>query len=577
VAEPVKVAKDGHMIVSPSAALSGLAVETTKVLAMTHAFSRALTPKDTARVLVEVLESVLGAFSSCVSLLNREGTVLELVGAAGDINAELADLIEVVTGRMPIDAELPMAEAVREGRIVWISTAAAARQRYPRLEELQRRMPFASVGAVPVVFEDRIIGSVGLSAAIDRELSPDELHFLVALGQQCGLAFERTRLYQAAEDARRQAEDASRTKDEFLATVSHELRTPINSILGWAHLLRSGQLDGAGQARALETIERSARQQAQLIEELLDVSRIVSGKLALHTGRVDLAKVIGAALDTVRPAALAKRIDVTSHLDDSARTISGDADRLQQVVWNLVSNAIKFTGVGGRVSVRLERAGTQVHLQVTDDGQGIARERLPHVFERFWQGDGTNTRAHSGLGLGLAIARNLVEMHGGTIHAQSAGEGQGATFIVGLPIPAVTEVHLDKAEVRPQPLRGVTALVVDDEPDARDLVSLVLEHHGAHVEAVGSAAEALARLPDLRPDVLVSDIGLPGVNGYELIERARALDPEQGGFVPALALTAYASVDDMRRAMRAGFQMHVPKPVEPERLVRVVAELARWR
>jgi signal transduction histidine kinase len=388
-----------------------------------------------------------------------------------------------------------------------------------------------------------------------------------------------------AEAARAVAEGASRMKDEFLATVSHELRTPLNSMLGWASMLRSDTLDPPTRARALETIERSARAQSRLIEDLLDLARILQGKFVLSVGPVELVRVVEAALDTVRPAAEAKGVRLQPVLDSHA-TIVGDAERLQQVAWNLLSNAIKFTPRGGRVLVSLRRAPSYVELSVADTGQGIGGEFLPHVFEPFRQADGSITRRAGGLGLGLSIVRSLVELHGGTVSAASDGPGEGATFVVRLPMAPLRAERAPNEAAEPAPeatgratfecppaLAGLRVLVVDDEPDTQALLAFLLEQCRARVTAVGSAAEALARLERSRFDVLVSDVGMPGEDGLSLVRRVRELPPEQGGRIPAVALTAYARGEDRARALRAGFNMHLAKPIEPNELVLVVAAL----
>ncbi|HZS03522.1 MAG TPA: ATP-binding protein, partial [Blastocatellia bacterium] len=385
--------------------------------------------------------------------------------------------------------------------------------------------------------------------------------------------------------ARSQAEEASRLKDDFLATVSHELRTPLNSILGWARMLRSGKLDAQAAARAIETIERNARSQAGIIEDILDVSRIITGRLRLDFQTVDLQPVIEAAVDSVRPAAESRGVLIEQRLDAAVSHVSGDPQRIQQVIWNLLSNAIKFTPRGGRVRIALERINSHIEITVSDTGVGIRSEFLPYVFDRFRQADSSSTRMHGGLGLGLAIVRHLVELHGGAVSAESGGEGQGATFRVRLPLVAVrgeTEgpgrrppAALSKGGLGlSSDLKGVRVLVVDDEADARDLLSVVLAQSGAEVKAAASAAEALTAIEQWRPHVLVSDIGMPVEDGHALIRRLRALGPERGGLTPAVALTAYARSEDRLRALSAGYQMHVAKPVDPEELAAVIASLA---
>jgi hypothetical protein len=381
--------------------------------------------------------------------------------------------------------------------------------------------------------------------------------------------------------------EANRLKDEFLATLSHELRTPLTSILGWAHLLQSGDYDAASVKSALETIERNARAQNQLIDDLLDVSRIITGKLRLDVSVVDLSAVIEAAVDAVRPAAEAKEIRLQVLLDPSAGAVSGDADRLQQVIWNLLTNAVKFTPKGGRVQVRLERVNSHVEIIVGDTGQGVAPEFLPHVFDRFRQADQSSTRKHGGLGLGLSIVRQLVEQHGGTVRAESEGVGRGTTFTVKLARLVTVERRESERRERVHPtaggripfncapsLEGLKVLVVDDEPDTREMIRAVLERCSSVVTTAGSAAEAREAFARTRPDVLVCDIGMPGEDGYAVIGSVRALPAEEGGRTPAIALTAYARVEDRVRALMAGFQVHVPKPVEPMELAALVASLA---
>ena len=396
---------------------------------------------------------------------------------------------------------------------------------------------------------------------------------------------EREQLLDKEQKAREEAEAANRAKDEFLATVSHELRAPLNAMLGWAQILRSTRVDEKTLAHAIEIIERSARTQSRLIEDLLDTARIVSGKLRLDIQPVDLTSLIENAVDVLRPASEAKAIDIQLVLNAGREVITGDPDRLQQVVWNLLSNAIKFTPKGGRVEVHLERADPHVRITISDTGKGISPEYLPFIFDRFHQADSSSTRRSTGLGLGLSLVRHLVELHGGTVYAKSPGEGKGASFIINLPLRAVLPQASDGeppvfggAGVLGAPsLAGVWALVVDDEADARELVATLLQQCGAKVTPVGSAHDALAVITagenGRRPDVVVSDVSMPEVDGYELMRRVRELAPETGGRIPAVALTAYGRSVDRIRALSAGFQMHMPKPVEPAELATVVASL----
>ena len=439
---------------------------------------------------------------------------------------------------------------------------------------------FQSVGNM--VLLERPFSSATLLVTIDMALRARRKQYTVrsVLESEQVAKEERENLLIAERAARAEAERASRMKDEFLATVSHELRTPLNAILGWSQLVRRESMDEADRRHGLETIERNARAQTQLIEDLLDMSRIVSGKLRLDVQPVEPSTFIEAAVETVRPAAEAKGIRLVEVLDPSAGPVSGDPSRLQQVVWNLLSNAIKFTPRGGRVEVVLRRVDSQVELSVDDTGCGIRADFLDHVFERFRQFDGSTTRQFGGLGLGLAIVKHLVELHGGTVRAASPGEGLGSTFTVMLPVTAVRSrpdrvrpdfrLELDGVERDTPSLRGVKVLAVDDEPDARELVTRMLADCGADVRSSGSAAEALRELEQFSPDVLISDIGMPVMDGYELLRHVRSL----GGRIPAIALTAFARSEDRTRALRAGYLAHVAKPVEPAELIATVASLA---
>ena len=395
---------------------------------------------------------------------------------------------------------------------------------------------------------------------------------------------ERERLLAQEQTARARAEEANRLKDEFLATVSHELRTPLNAILGWAQLLRGGQMDHERARHAVEVIERNARTQAQVIEDILDVSRIITGKLRLNVQALMPSAVIESALESVRPSAEAKGVRLSAVIDATAGPITGDHGRLQQIIWNLLSNSIKFTPRGGRVEVRLERINSHIEIVVSDTGEGIAPEFLPHVFDRFRQADSTPSRESPGLGLGLAIVRHLVELHGGLVRAESMGKGHGATFTIRLPLRALLPGSADEQRVHPAAttsglrqlvdaprLTGVRVLVVDDETDTRELLRQVLETCGADVRDAESSGGAIQLLQDWQPDVIVSDIGMPGEDGYTFIRRVRALEKAKGTRTPAVALTAYARTEDRMRALLAGFQVHVSKPIEPMEFVLVIA------
>jgi PAS domain S-box-containing protein len=395
---------------------------------------------------------------------------------------------------------------------------------------------------------------------------------------------ERERLTDQAMAARRAAEEANRLKDDFLATVSHELRNPLNSIVGWAGLLSSGKLDEKKNARGIEAIMRAAQAQDQIINDLLDVSRIISGRLRLDIRPMTLIEVLETAVDTIRPAAEAKQIRLQVMLDPAAGPVSGDPDRLRQVFWNLLSNAVKFTPRDGRIQIHSQRINSYVEIVISDTGTGIEPQLLPFVFDRFRQGDSGTNRQSTGLGLGLAIVRSLVELHGGTVWVESQGKDLGASFNIRLPI-LIAPQAIDDSRVHPtaedlkstEPgpsLRNLSVLVVDDEDGAREITSAILTEAQAEVRTAASADEALRIMDEWQPQVLVVDIGMPEVDGYEFIRRVRARDAQRGGNVPAAALTAYARVQDRMRVLSAGFQMHIPKPIQPAELIAVVASLA---
>jgi PAS domain S-box-containing protein len=427
--------------------------------------------------------------------------------------------------------------------------------------------------------ETRVLERTAELAQTNRELQ-------IEIAERKRAEEERALLLSREQHARAEAEAANRLKDEFLATISHELRTPLTAVLGWACVLRMGKVEEAAFERALEAIERNARSQSQLIDDLLDVSRIIAGKLRLKVQTVDLVTVIEEALDSVRPAAAAKEIEIHTALKPLARPFTGDPDRLQQIIWNLLSNAVKFTPRRGRVEIMVEAEEDEAVIVVRDDGPGISSEFLPHVFDRFRQADGSFTRTHGGLGLGLAIARHLVELHGGTIQVSNAEKGQcGATFTIRLPIlkplakpeaGVAVEAPSPPALAQPgkKPLAGLRILVVDDDPDSQELLAMVFKKYGAQVATASSAPEALNVMGRADLDVLVSDIQMPDVDGYELIRKVRAMVTERNSQVTALALTAHAKAEDRARALEAGYQAHVPKPIDPVELVMMVASLA---
>jgi PAS domain S-box-containing protein len=442
----------------------------------------------------------------------------------------------------------------------------------------------------PIFLEDKVWGVIEFLSPEIRKPDNELTKVAVAVGGQIGQFTKRKRaeeeladLLEREQAARSDAEKANRLKDEFLATLSHELRTPLNAVIGWSRMLSTGRLDRENSKHALEVIERNAWAQKQIIEDILDVSRVITGKLQLNLSPVDLIAVIDAALDAVRPAMEAKEIKIETIIDTGLRMISGDPDRLQQVVWNVLSNAAKFTPSGGSVEISVNQNSTHVFIQVKDTGPGIEPKFLPHVFERFRQADGSTTRLHGGLGLGLAIVRHLVELHGGTISVENRSDASGAIFTVRLPLPsgelraetmagagsAFSEGRSDQPS-----LEGLHVLIVDDETDALDLISVELTQHGAKVTAATNAPEALTVLKRQNIDVLISDIGMPRMDGYELIRQVRRQEQGKDRPLPAVALTAYARVQDRMQAILAGFSTHIAKPVEAQELITVVASLA---
>lgn len=544
---------------------------------ITAALSEALTPEEVADVVVNQGIAALGATSGSVVLLAGGGNSLKVVQAIG-----YPESIIDAWASFPLNAAVPIAETVRTKQSIFLENRTALITKYPSLEnavDITKNQAFASI---PLIAEGKAIGGMGLSFTTAQAFSQEDREFMLTLAQQCSQAIARAQLYEAEKTARAEAETANRIKDEFLAVLSHEIRTPLNPILGWSKLLRTRKHDEATALRGLETIERNAKLQTQLIEDLLDVSRILRGKLSLNIYAVDLSATITAALETVALAAEAKSIQLQIVLADDIKQVMGDGNRLQQVVWNLLSNAVKFTPTGGRVEVYLSQIEDDAQIQVIDTGRGISPEFLPHVFEYFRQADGKTTRAFGGLGLGLAIVRHLVELHGGTISAESPGEGQGATFTVRLPLLKNPQLQAESvasphSELNTEDtlLSGISILLVDDQADVREFFSFALSQHGANVKTVGSASEALQALAQSQPDIILSDIGMPVMDGYMLLREVRKWSVAKGGQIPAIALTAYAGEIDHKQAIAAGFQKHIPKPVDPIELARAIAHLLK--
>jgi signal transduction histidine kinase/CheY-like chemotaxis protein len=519
----------------------------TRLIEVAAALSKTMTPEQVADVVTTMALAALGA---------RAGAFLHL-----DDEADEYVLHEGVDGqprpprRLPLASELPIVVCARTGR---------------RFSSGPESL------SLPLLIRGHAIGAITLEYGSGEPLGRDARAFLEATVEQCAQALERARLYALEQVRRAELEHSNRMKDDFLGIVSHELRTPLSAILGWARMLKRGMLTSPrARERALEAIERNAALQARLVDDLLDVSRIVSGKLALEIAPVDLAVIVEAAIDSVRPSSMTKGIEIAALLEGEDVTVLGDARRLQQVIWNLLTNAIKFTPPGGRVEVSVDRGERTVRVSVRDNGIGIPADVLPRVFERFKQADGTATRLYGGLGLGLSIVRHVVESHGGRAEAHSEGEGHGAKMVIELPIADAevpSSVRADTLGERTR-LVGTRVLLVDDDDDSRDLLMTALEAAGAELRAVGRARDALEAVTAWRPNVVVSDVAAPEEETYAFVRELRARPPESGGSTPAIALTAHTRPTDRVRALSAGFQTHLPKPVDPRDLVQAVARL----
>lgn len=488
---------------------------------------------------------------------------------------------------MPVSKEGPNSRAVRTGKVVitdnyWAVKQSGRGQVGILVGEDNGLRPQSSL-VVPMATMGRIVGTVEVQSYENHAYREEHITAMRMAANLAAVAIENMRLLQFEVRARTAAEESNRLKDEFLATLSHELRTPLTAILGWASMLRDGRLDEKTFSTAVEIIERNARTQQQIIDDILDVSRIITGQLKFEAEPTDLRRVVGAAVDTVRPAATAKSITLRTTYEPGVGPVMGEPRRLQQVVWNLLLNAVKFTPIGGEVRVHLDCDDAHARVVVTDNGAGIRADFLPFVFDRFRQGDQSTTRTHGGLGLGLSIVRHLVELHGGTVRASSEGEGRGSTFTVELPLFRIAadsrneDRPVEESAIRhPQPeiLQGLRVLVVDDEQDALDLLRTVLEKKGASVTAVASAEAAHAALAESWPDLMLCDIGMPMEDGYQLMRRVRELESSRSAnSTPAVALTAYAGEADRALALDAGYQLHVPKPVDPAALVTLIADL----
>ncbi len=522
----------------------------TRLLEVTAALSKTMTPDQVADVVLRMGLAAVGAQRGALLTFDEEERDFVLLehdrDAPGPPSAR----------RLTAESDAPIVRCVRSGKPVAGDPGRVC---------------------LPLLIRGHPIGAIELCVQGEGALDDQRRALFEATADSTAQALERARLYALEQLRREELERSNRLKDDFLGIVSHELRTPLSAILGWARMLKRGVVSSTeARTRALDAIERNATLQARLVDDLLDVSRIVSGKLDLEMASVDLGAVVDAAIDSVRPTLLAKGLEVRLHIDASGACVLGDARRLQQVVWNLLTNAIKFTPQGGHIDVSLRREGRTGLLSVRDDGEGIAPEVLPRIFERFKQGDASSTREHGGLGLGLAIVRHVVEAHGGTVSAHSEGEGRGAEVVVELPIGEPESLPSmrsgDSQQIRVS-LAGARVLLVDDDDDTRDFLAAALQAAGADVRAVGDAETAFDLVSSWRPEVIVSDIAMPQQDGYTLIRRIRALQAERGGRTPAVALTALARPKDRVRALAAGFQTHLPKPVDPSELVLAVANL----
>jgi PAS domain S-box-containing protein len=539
------------------------AVRIARLQEVTAALSVATTPERVAEV---ILREGMQAFDSVAgSVYLRGSSSLALVDATGYPDEYLESFSEI-----PLDDSLPLSEAVSRGEPVFLLDEAELYGDHPALQEASGRKR-RSFAAIPLMLGDHALGMIGLSYQGIFEPSAEDRQFAVALARQCAQAMDRARLHEAEREAREAAESANRAKDDFLATLSHEMRTPLTATLGWARMLSTSGVDAETQETAIAAIYRSSQAQARIVDDLLDVSRIITGKMRLELGPTDLESTVESAVEAVRGAAEAKQIEIVVEIEPHV-TVNGDADRLRQVVWNLLSNAIKFTEESGRVEVRLSRRPEGAMIEVTDTGIGIDGSFLPHIFDRFRQADSSTARLYGGLGLGLSIVKHLVEMHGGTVTAESDGAGMGATFRILIPLfRAGSPTEPGGVQRRRVDLSGISIAVVEDDQDTRLFIIASLERCGAMVRGSHSAAAALRLLDTFHPDVIVSDLAMPAEDGLYLIRTLRGA----GVAVPAIALTAYGREEDRQAALDAGFDLYLRKPIEQETLAAAVARLTK--
>jgi K+-sensing histidine kinase KdpD/ActR/RegA family two-component response regulator len=559
----------------------GLAARTNRLYELSAGLSESITVGAVAQVIVRQGKVVVGASAASVAVLADGGREFETLYSE-DYPRHTTEALK----RFRIEAGLLSTAVVETRQPVYVASFTELQKTYPASAALSADGGYASAASLPLLVDNAVMGVLTFHFTAPVNFDAGYRALLMSVAQHCGQALDRARLYENAQAARNAAEEANRSKDEFLSTVSHELRTPLNAMLGWASLLRSGSLDHARTTRAIEAVFNNATRQAHLIEELLDVSRIVAGRAPIDPQQLDLGENVRGAVEAILPLAESKGIEVRVE-PLAGVTVFADPRRLEQVFLNLLSNAVKFTPPGGHVAIDMAIVGDAVEVGVTDTGAGIDPAFLPHVFERFRQADSTLARSVGGLGLGLFIARRLVEAQGGRIRAHSDGAGRGARFTISLPVIASRKVlpelkpwlspdRVDRPELAPA-LDGIRVLLVDDEADAREVMASALETCGATVLSVSSASDALLTLRRTDVDVLLSDLAMPGKDGYELIREIRTQSPSRIASIPAAAVTASARDDERQRALAAGFQIHLAKPVRPTALAQTVAQLARQR
>ncbi|MBN8547940.1 MAG: response regulator [Deltaproteobacteria bacterium] len=541
----------------------------TRLQRITHALSQALTTEQVAAIVLDELSSLFQTQRGLLFVCWPDPTSLTLLRSSGFA-------LRANPKALALNAKNPFSEAVRAPDAVVLDGLDFDSNNFPELQEFFSEPWTGCLLTLPLISGGKPLGVLSFEVPC-ASVPEEEQQLLRIISAQCAQALERAKLYESELRARQQAEAANRTKDQFFATVSHELRSPLQSILGWIRLARGGKLDSATSEKALEVIERNTRSQVQLVSDMLEISRILTGKISMSTELLSIGAALEGSVDSVRPTALNKGLQLHVHIEPGLPLVWGDPNRLQQVFWNLLSNAIKFTPNAGSITVRARSRKEFVEIEVQDTGEGIPEEFLAHVFERFSQADESRTRVHGGLGLGLAIVRHIVELHAGRVSVHSDGRGKGSTFRILLPVRAEASTGVESGEIvrREGVLQGVRVLVVEDTFDTREFITTVLRNEGAQVRHADSAPEAIDMLRAFRPQVLLSDIGMPGTDGFQLLAQIREIHSENE--LPAAALTAYTTPEDQRRALAAGFQLHLSKPIEPDALIQAVETLHSLR